>query len=48
MNRIIRLEVFCKKGALKNFTKSTENTSARASFLIKVDNVFLYKRNTAA
>ena len=31
-----RSEVFCKKGVLKNFTNSQENTCARVSYLIKL------------
>ena len=33
--RSSRPEVFCKKGALRNYTNSQENTCARISFLIK-------------
>ena len=29
-------EVFCKKGALRNFAKFTGNTCVRVSFLIKL------------
>ena len=32
-NRSSRLEVFCKKGVLRNFVNSLENTCARVSFL---------------
>ena len=31
-----RPEVFCKKGLLRNFANSQENTCARDSFLIKL------------
>ena len=31
-----RLEVFCKKGVLRNFANFTENTCARVSFLMKL------------
>ena len=34
--RSSRPEVFCKKGVLRNFANSQENTCARASFLIKL------------
>ena len=33
--RSCRSEVFCKKGVLENFTKFTENTCAKVSFLKK-------------
>ena len=32
IHRIIRLEMFCKNSAFKNFAKSQENTCARALF----------------
>ena len=34
LERSSRPEVFSKKGALRNFTKFTENTRARVSFLM--------------
>ena len=36
--RSSRLDVFCKKGVLRNFTKLTGNTCARTSILIKAWN----------
>ena len=36
IHRSSRSEVFCKKGARKNFSQFTGNTCARASFLLKL------------
>ena len=43
--RCIRPEVFCKKGALKNFAKFTGKTSVPVSFLI-VEGLRLFYRTS--
>ena len=48
--RSSRPEVFCNKGALRDFAKFTENTCARTSLLLKLQakvSNFIYKETLA-
>ena len=44
-DRSSRPEVFCKRGALRNFSNSQENTCVRVSFLIKLQASMLWRKN---